>query len=255
MRNGGAETPPFLTNNTMEGEVAKINISGLPKTRQEAINIGGDHYFTGIPCLRSHIDCRTTINRKCLACARENQKKRYRENRKSKKFMKDCAKRSLAKRRIGGKNAKIERRKYILEYRAKNKEKIQKYVREYGKAWRENNRKREMKKERERYHSDINHKIRVCLRARLRAAIKFKCKKGSAIDLLGMSIPEFIEYFKTLFQPGMSWNNHGEWHIDHKIALTKFNLEDPKQLAKACHWCNLQPLWASDNISKGNKIP
>ena len=50
----------------------------------------------------------------------------------------------------------------------------------------------------------------------------------------------------------MNWDNHGEWHIDHKIPLSSAKTE--KELIGLCHYTNLQPLWALDNLKKGNKI-
>lgn len=54
----------------------------------------------------------------------------------------------------------------------------------------------------------------------------------------------------------MSWDNHGfsTWHVDHKVPLAAFDLTDTEQLTKACHYTNLQPLWAHDNMSKGARI-
>lgn len=106
----------------------------------------------------------------------------------------------------------------------------------------------------ERYANDPVFKLALLLRTRLRSAIKNRSKSGSAVDLLGCTIPELITHFETLFTTGMTWDNHGKWHIDHIQPLASFNLEDPQQLAIACHYSNLQPLWAADNMSKGAKI-
>jgi hypothetical protein len=51
----------------------------------------------------------------------------------------------------------------------------------------------------------------------------------------------------------MTWDNYGEWHVDHIQPCASFDLSDPKQLAECFNWSNLQPLWAKENISKGAK--
>ena len=50
----------------------------------------------------------------------------------------------------------------------------------------------------------------------------------------------------------MSWDNYGEWHIDHIIPLASATTEEG--VLKLYHYSNLQPLWAKDNLSKGSKI-
>ena len=51
----------------------------------------------------------------------------------------------------------------------------------------------------------------------------------------------------------MSWENHGTWHIDHRVPCAKFDLTKKEEQEKCFHYTNLQPLWAKDNLSKGNK--
>lgn len=104
-----------------------------------------------------------------------------------------------------------------------------------------------------RIKTDIDYKIKRYLRSRLYNAVRKGYKSGSAVNDLGCSITEFKNYIGSLFTDGMSWDNYGKWHIDHKIALTKFDLSDKGQLKEACHYTNLQPLWATDNISKSNR--
>ena len=127
---------------------------------------------------------------------------------------------------------------YQQKYYEANKERI----RSYNTKW-----------QRQRYQSDLEYKLKDNLRARLRLALKNNSRTGSAVKDLGCSINEFKEYLESKFQPGMTWDNHqlDGWHIDHIIPLLAFDLSDPKQFKKACHYTNLQPLWAKDNLSKG----
>jgi hypothetical protein len=96
------------------------------------------------------------------------------------------------------------------------------------------------------------------LRARLRKGLKAKNynKVSSAVKELGCSIDDLKKYLESLFQPGMTWKNwsYYGWHIDHIRPLATFDLSNPLELKKACHYTNLQPLWWLKNISKGNKV-
>lgn len=99
-------------------------------------------------------------------------------------------------------------------------------------------------------NNNLSKKIAHSLRVRLRRLVK----TGSAVKNLGCGVTEFLAHLENKFTLGMSWENYGKWHIDHIKPLSSFNLEDPTQLAQACHYSNLQPLWASDNIRKNAKL-
>ena len=88
------------------------------------------------------------------------------------------------------------------------------------------------------------------------AAIGGETKAGHTEELLGCSIEEVRNHLERLFQPGMTWDNWGKygWHIDHIIPVSYFDFSDPEQQYWAFHYTNLQPLWAVDNLRKGNKI-
>jgi hypothetical protein len=106
-----------------------------------------------------------------------------------------------------------------------------------------------------RYQTNIQYRITEVLRARIAWAVKQDSKVGSAVRDLGCSIHDFKIYIETLWTPGMNWDNWGlkGWHMDHIIPLSFFDLTDREQFLKACHYTNLQPLWAKDNLSKGGK--
>jgi len=71
------------------------------------------------------------------------------------------------------------------------------------------------------------------------------------MDLIGES-PQFVKNYLTLkFTDGMSWENHGKWHIDHIKPCCSFDLTKPEEQQKCFHYTNLQPLWAKDNLRKG----
>ena len=131
-------------------------------------------------------------------------------------------------------------------YRAANVDKIKAQTKAYKISIRDKNK--------ERYKTDIQYKLSVLLRARFLMALKRNQKTGSAVRDLGCSIGELQTHLESKFQSGMTWDNHGlyGWHIDHIKPLASFDLTDRAQLLLACHYTNLQPLWATDNLSKGD---
>lgn len=83
---------------------------------------------------------------------------------------------------------------------------------------------------------------------------KRKYHLGS-IELLGCTPAEYRLYLENQFLPGMSWENRSEWHIDHVIPLSAFDLNVHSELLEACNYLNTQPLWAQDNLRKHSKTP
>lgn len=72
--------------------------------------------------------------------------------------------------------------------------------------------------------------------------------------LIGCSIEDLRAHIESQFQPGMTWENYGKWHVDHIRPCVSFNLLDPMQQQECFHYTNLQPLWAEDNIKKGGRV-
>lgn len=130
---------------------------------------------------------------------------------------------------------------------------------EAKRRWRESNREahRAATREYENRQRKENPQWRLAknLRNRLRKALRGETTGVSAVRDLGTSIPEFQKYIANLFEEGMTWENYGEWHLDHIVPLSAFDLTDEDQVRVACHYTNIQPLWAEDNMRKGNKLP
>jgi len=96
---------------------------------------------------------------------------------------------------------------------------------------------------------DPNFKLRMSLRTRLYQSLK-GLKLKSALDLLGCEIEDFKNYITAKFSDGMSWENHGEWELDHIKPLALFNLSNIEEQKVAFHFTNFQPLWKADNRNK-----
>lgn len=102
-----------------------------------------------------------------------------------------------------------------------------------------------------RRKNDPSYALPRRLRQRMRVALVKGYKTGSAVKELGCSIDFFREYLEGLWTEGMSWDNLGEWHLDHIKPLESYDLTDEEQYSAACHYTNIQPLWAADNYAKG----
>jgi hypothetical protein len=211
-----------------------------------------------------------------------DEERRLSNRKRTEKFRENCPEYMIEYRLNNKENIK----KTCQDYEKNNKEKIKIYRKSYGKFWRENNKEKIKKDKKEDYENnkeeyrlrskvynnihkekinqrilnrlkiDVDFKLAYYLRCRLYRAIKNNQKVGSAVKDLGCTIPELKLYLESLFKLGMTWDNWtwNGWHIDHIKPLSKFNLQDRNEFLKANHYTNLQPLWAEENISKGNKI-
>lgn len=155
---------------------------------------------------------------------------------------------------------------YQREYHKKNYEKLrQKRI-----AYRESESGKEVRKEylksegyrrsqrnylRKRRQSDPLFKMASNLRRRTRKAFdrSYWKKDSPTKQLLGCDYNKAFKHIENQFRDGMSWDNYGEWHIDHIIPLCSATTVE--ELEKLCHYKNLQPLWAEENILKGGKMP
>lgn len=101
---------------------------------------------------------------------------------------------------------------------------------------------------------DPNFKLACTLRTRILSALKSKSAKkaSSTFELTGCTVEYLRNHLESLFTDGMTWENHGEWHIDHIRPCVSFDLTDPVQQHECFHYSNLQPLWAHENLSKGS---
>ena len=151
---------------------------------------------------------------------------------------------------------------YNKEYYNKNKDIISIQYKEwynknneYIKTKRKENREKTTKYMNTRRKTEPLFNLKSNLRSRTYQAFSYMSwkKGGSTEQLLGIDYKRCKLHLERQFTKGMNWSNHGEWHIDHIIPLSSATNE--VELRKLCHYTNLQPLWAYDNISKGAKIP
>lgn len=139
------------------------------------------------------------------------------------------------------------------DYRNTNKSNRNVSCSESKKKWERESRSKYIAR---RYATDPDFKIKKLLRNRLWDALKASGakKSKSALKLVGCTIPFLKDYLAEKFDSKMSWDNYGDWHIDHIIPCNQFDLKLEQEQQRCFHYTNLQPLWAAENFSKGAKF-
>ena len=102
--------------------------------------------------------------------------------------------------------------------------------------------------------TDPTYKLTQYMRSRVRNAIynQFSSKACSTLELVGCTPLDLKEHLQSSFTEGMTWENYGEWHVDHMRPCASFDLTIDTEQRKCFHYTNLQPLWAEDNIRKSD---
>lgn len=100
--------------------------------------------------------------------------------------------------------------------------------------------------------SDPKFRMTHNVRCRIRYVLKNNKKANHSIKLLGCTFEQLKQHLERQFKNGMSWDNYGDWHVDHIRPCALFDLSDAKQQQECFHYSNLQPLWAKENLSKGD---
>ena len=79
-------------------------------------------------------------------------------------------------------------------------------------------------------------------------------KTSPTREMLGCDYEQLAAHLEAQFAEGMTWKNRGAkgWHIDHIIPLASATTKE--EMLKLCHYTNLQPLWAADNLAKGARV-
>jgi len=132
---------------------------------------------------------------------------------------------------------------YIKEYREKNKDKIRETKRNY---------------ERTRKANDPIYKLINNFRTAIYQVLKENQvqKNGHYFDILKYSPENLIEHLESKFKDNMTWDNYGEWHVDHIKPISSFQITEIGDNEFMSCWSldNLQPLWGEENIRKSNKL-
>ena len=95
-------------------------------------------------------------------------------------------------------------------------------------------------------------KLKRVIRSRIIAALNNKEKH--TVKYLGCTIPEYLNWLLNNDSNYTIENRGSEWHIDHVIPLSRFNLENIEEQLVAFNWRNTMPLSCQENLKKNNKI-
>jgi membrane-associated HD superfamily phosphohydrolase len=140
------------------------------------------------------------------------------------------------------KQNKEHRKQYLKEYREKNIDKIREVKRNY---------------ERTRKSKDPLYKLINNFRTAIYQVLKENNiqKNGHYFDILQYTPDELIFHLENQFKDGMTWDNYGEWHVDHIKAIASYNIQEigDSEFMECWSLENLQPLWGEENIRKGSR--
>jgi len=158
------------------------------------------------------------------------------------------------------KNSKKKNEK-AKDYYSKNKQKKHDYyinnlekIREYRKL-NKHRLKKKSQYQRERRKVDKMYALTISVRKRITNRLKSKKWIKSRVfnEYIGCTRDELVNHIQNQFKNGMTWSNYGHkgWHVDHIKPISLAETEE--ELYELCHYKNLQPLWAIDNLKKSNK--
>ena len=200
---------------------------------------------------------RNSYETSCKKCKLENSKKNWKKQlQKNPNYDKERRKNRVKNKPNEIKKYQKERYQknkfYWAQYRENKIEKIKKYsqyyyqknkkrLNDYTNDWRKNKNK-----------NDLLFRLMNSSRSALNRFLKGK--KNTSFEIIGCTPQELKIHLENKFLDGMNWLNYGKygWHIDHIIPLSSAKNEE--DLYKLFHYTNLQPLWATDNLKKKNKI-
>ena len=162
---------------------------------------------------------------------------------------------------------RLNGRKYVSRHRAEHNKRGREWHRKNKERSRENSKRWasvNIERKRENYKTWIKEKRATNPSYRLRHSIEVRVydslkgnKGGRAWEqLLGYTLEDLRNRLENQFSDGMTWDNYGKWHLDHRTPISAFNFTDASHVDFQKCWAldNLQPMWATENLRKGAKL-
>jgi len=195
----------------------------------------------------------------CKECSKGKNKKYYLDNKeKIHRYCKEYSNSNKDKISIQKKIYYLEKKEDILEkrkkYRSDNKEKFKEKDKNYQINNREKINEYNSNYIKNKKKSDPLFKISTNIRNLIWISINKMgfSKKSDTQNIIGCDFHEFKLYIESQFLSGMNWENYGKWHLDHKVPVSWATNEE--EVYKLNHYLNFKPMWAEDNMKKGNRF-
>lgn len=128
-----------------------------------------------------------------------------------------------------------------------------------GKEWYYNNKREANERSRilnkQYYHNDNNFRIKTIMRVQLRRLVRGHYETSIVQNYIGCNIDKLRHWLQITANVNGYYdfdinNITKDYHIDHKIPISQFDLTNEEDLKRAYHWSNLQILSAKDNKKK-----
>lgn len=132
-----------------------------------------------------------------------------------------------------------ENKEHILEQKKKYADAHKEKKAEYDKMYRQEHKDKLREQKREWAKNSLEARIRRNLRRRVAHALKGESKSDHTMALIGCDIEFLKEYIANMFTEGMSWDNYGDWQLDHIRPCSSFDLSDPEQQKQCFNYQNL----------------
>lgn len=117
------------------------------------------------------------------------------------------------------------------------------------KLWRSRNSAKARAQDARRRESD-QYRIAKSVSTAISKAMRSRKSGRSWESIVGYSLSDLTAHMERQFTPGMTFENYGEWHIDHIVPRNDFCLDDDEQIRACWALTNLRPIWAAENCSK-----
>ena len=178
----------------------------------------------------------------CKPCHRESSKQSYHKD----------IERSRARDRGRNEKRKDYLAKKNAEWIANNKERHL----QNSRNWHKNNKERVIRRNAARYKALYGKDLAYTADRLIRRQVQriydaASSKKDISSKEIGYTTTDFLVHIESLMQEGMSWENYGEWHIDHIKPISVYIKEGITDPIIINALDNLRPLWKAENLSKG----